>query len=180
MLVALYRATFTSNHVSSHLVMTQGPIPAPELKVQKWLNTDQHLRLESLRGRVVAIFAFQMLCPACVENSIPQAKKVHAMFEKHDLQVLGLHTVFEHHHAMTEVSLTAFLYEYRVAFPVAIDQPSENIEDNPIPQTMREYQTGGTPSLLLIDRQGNLRKHKMGHEDDLVLGAELMSLLNET
>jgi len=103
--------------------MTQGPIPAPELKVQKWLNTDQHLRLESLRGRVVAIFAFQMLCPACV---------------------------------------------------------SENIEDNPIPQTMREYQTGGTPSLLLIDRQGNLRKHKMGHEDDLVLGAELMSLLNET
>jgi len=159
--------------------MTKELIKAPPLSVQKWLNTDQDITLEGLKGQVVAIFAFQMLCPGCVENSIPQAKKVHAMFEKHDVQVLGLHTVFEHHEAMTEVSLNAFLHEYRISFPVAIDKPSNDIDNDPIPHTMREYQTGGTPTLLLIDRAGNLRKHKMGHEDDLVLGAELMSLLKE-
>lgn len=160
--------------------MIQEPIKAPPLSVQKWLNTDHDITLDSLKGQVVAIYAFQMLCPGCVENSIPQAKKVHAMFENHDVQVLGLHTVFEHHSAMEEVSLNAFLHEYRVAFPVAIDKPSNDIEAGPIPHTMRNYQTGGTPTLLLIDRAGNLRKHKMGHEDDLVLGAELMSLLDET
>ena len=38
---------------------------------------------------------------------------------------------------------------------------------------------GGTPTLLLIDKEGLLRKHKMGHEADLILGAELMSLISE-
>ena len=36
-----------------------------------------------------------------------------------------------------------------------------------------------TSTLLLIDRQGSLRKHKVGHEDDLILEAEVMSLINE-
>ncbi len=79
---------------------------------------------------------------------------------------------------MTEVSLKAFLHEYRIDFPVAIDMPSD-IDTNPIPKTMATYQMGGTPTLLLFDRQGRLRKHKMGHEQDLVLGAELMALINE-
>ena len=151
---------------------------APELIVQKWLNSDTDLSLESLKGKVVAIFAFQMLCPGCVENSIPQAKKVHALFKNHGVEVLGLHTVFEHHDAMTEVSLKAFLHEYRIEFPVAIDMPSTE-SNNPLPQTMSLYGMGGTPTLLLIDRQGYLRKHKMGHEQDLIVGAEIMSLVED-
>ena len=152
--------------------------PAPELIVEKWLNTDDDISLESLKGKVIAVYAFQMLCPGCVENSIPQARKVNAMFQGSGVKVLGLHTVFEHHRAMTEVSLKAFLHEYKVDFPVGIDMPS-NTPDSPIPKTMSLYNMGGTPTLLLIDKQGQLRKHKMGHEDDLVLGAQLMSLLDE-
>lgn len=151
---------------------------APELIVQKWLNVDEPLFLEKLRGKVVIIFAFQMLCPACIEHSIPQAKRVYQTFASQDLVVLGLHTVFEHHAAMREESLKAFLHEYRVSFPVGIDLPSQ-IENYPIPQTMQTYQTQGTPTLLLIDRQGYLRKHKFGHEKDLVLGADIMTLLGE-
>ena len=152
--------------------------PAPELLVQKWLNADEPLSLEKLRGKVVAIFAFQMLCPACIERSIPQAKRVHQIFSSKDVAVIGLHTVFEHHQAMQEESLKAFLHEYRVNFPVAIDLPSED-ENDPIPQTMRTYRTQGTPTLLLFDRNGCLRQHKFGHEQDLVLGAEIMALLRE-
>ena len=151
---------------------------APELIVQKWLNVDEPLSLEQLRGKVVAIFAFQMLCPACIERSIPQAQRVYQTFSAEDVAVLGLHTVFEHHAAMEEVSLKAFLHEYRVSFPVGIDLPSV-IENNPVPQTMRTYRNQGTPTLLLIDRQGYLRKQKFGHEQDLVLGAEIMALLRE-
>jgi peroxiredoxin len=150
---------------------------APELQVQRWLNTDEALSLELLKGKVVVIFAFQMLCPGCVEHSIPQAKKVNELFPKEDVTVIGLHTVFEHHDAMSEVSLKAFLHEYKVSFPVAVDMPSG--DESPIPKTMKTYETRGTPTLLLVDRKGYLRKHKMGHEMDLILGAEIMQLMME-
>ena len=151
---------------------------APELIVEKWLNTDNNLSLKSLRGKVVAIFAFQMLCPGCVEHSIPQAKKLQALFSEGDVQVIGLHTVFEHHAAMAETSLKAFLHEYGVSFPVAIDVASTTTGD-PLPKTMRLYGMRGTPSLLLIDKSGKLRKHKFGREHDMAIGAEVMMLMNE-
>lgn len=151
--------------------------PAPELITQKWLNGEQNITLESLRGKVVMVVAFQMLCPGCVEVSIPQAKNAFAAFSSDEVAVIGLHTVFEHHEAMREASLKAFLHEYRVEFPVAIDKPSGT--DSPIPKTMELYRMRGTPTILLIDRQGYLRKQQFGHIPDLVLGAELMNLVLE-
>ena len=147
----------------------------PELQVQSWLNTDEALSLEKLRGKVIAIFAFQMLCPGCVQYSIPQARQVHAMFNKEDVAVIGLHTVFEHHEAMTETSLKAFAHEYRLEFPIGIDMPAS--DGSPTPKTMSAYQMSGTPTLLLIDRDGYLRKNKFGHEQDLIVGADIASLV---
>ncbi len=91
--------------------------------------------------------------------------------------MIGLHTVFEHHAAMQEVSLRAFIHENRIHFPVGIDSPSD--DSSPLPKTMGRYQMQGTPTLLLIDREGNLRKHQFGHEQDLILGAELATLIAE-
>lgn len=168
----------TQGQNESLKAMTQKLIEAPELEVQKWLNTKEDLSLKKLRGKVIAIYAFQMLCPGCVEHSIPQARNVFASFNPDDLIVIGLHTVFEHHQAMAETALKAFIHEYKIKFPVAIDTPSEKDYD-PIPKTMRTYNMAGTPSLILIDRLGFLRKYKMGHEHDLKLGAELMALMKE-
>lgn len=149
---------------------------APELIVSKWLNTETELSLEKLKGKVVAIHAFQMLCPGCILHGIPQAKKLSDMFSREHVAVLGLHTVFEHHEGMQEKSLRAFLHEFRVKFPVGIDQPSTGME---IPQTMNLYQMRGTPTWLIIDRQGYLRLHAFGQVDDLVLGSEITKLAME-
>lgn len=151
-------------------------IKAPELITQKWLGANAPLSLESLRGKVVMISAFQMLCPGCVEVGLPQAQKVHNAFSKDEIMVLGLHTVFEHHEAMREESLKAFLYEYRLSFPVGIDMPSES---GAFPKTMEAYAMQGTPTTILIDHHGRLRKKQLGHTPDLLLGAELMSLIKE-
>lgn len=151
--------------------------PAPELEVDRWLNTREPLSLESLRGRVVLIEAFQMLCPGCVSHGLPQAKRVAETFSRDDVVVLGLHSVFEHHDAQGRPeALEAFLHEYRIAFPVGIDRPSDG---GGVPKTMATYRLRGTPTLILIDRQGRLRKSRFGFEDDLVLGAEIMALLQE-
>jgi len=83
----------------------------------EWLNTPAPLDLEAQRGRVVVACAFQMLCPGCVSHAIPQLKALHELFTPLGVVVVGLHTVFEHHAAMTTTALRAFLHEYRVCCP---------------------------------------------------------------
>jgi len=124
----------------------------------------------------VLLHTFQMLCPGCVLHAIPQAQKVAAMLRETDLAVIGLHTVFEHHEAMTPVSLEAFIHEYRIAFPVGVDKPGES---SPVPQTMAAYGFRGTPSTVLIDRRGFIRHHGFGQEDDIALGLRIGMLLAE-
>lgn len=151
--------------------------PAPEWEVDQWLNAAAPLSLAALRGRVIIAGAFQMLCPGCVSELIPQLRQAHALFKGAEVSVLGLHTVFEHHDAMGPVSLKAFLHENRISFPVAIDKPQ--MPKMTIPKTMEIYGMEGTPTMLLIDRNGNLRRQKFGHVPDMQLGAEIMSLLGE-
>jgi hypothetical protein len=148
---------------------------APALHVSQWFNTDDALALDALLGRVVVIEAFQMLCPGCVAHGIPQAQRIHEAFSRDDVVVLGLHTVFEHHAAMTPVALQAFLHEYKVGFPVGVDAAQES----GMPATMQAYSMQGTPTLLLVDALGRLRKQWFGGASDLTVGAEIMRLIVE-
>jgi peroxiredoxin len=149
---------------------------APEWSVSQWFNAAAPITPGGLRGRVVMLHAFQMLCPGCVAHGTPQAQRAHQLFRNTDLAVVGLHTVFEHHAAMTPVSLEAFIHEYRLTFPIGVDEASG---DSPLPQTMRRYEMRGTPTTILIGRDGTLRHHGFGQEDDLALGAIIGTLLAE-
>lgn len=120
----------------------------------QWFKTDQPLRVVDLRGQVVLIHAFQMLCPGCVIHAIPQARQVHEQFADQGVAMIGLHTVFEHHDAMQPHALAAFIHEYGLRFPVGVDA-------------------------LVVDRQGRLRLRHFGHVPDLPLGAILGRLLSE-
>lgn len=155
--------------------MSAAPQPAPSWQVSQWFNAPDGFCLESLRGRVVVLEAFQMLCPGCVSHGLPQAQRVCTAFSGEQVAVVGLHTVFEHHRAMTPTALEAFLHEYRIGFPVGVDVPG----DGPIPRTMQAYAMQGTPTLVLIDANGMLRDQYFGQVSDLVLGARIATLLAE-
>ncbi len=148
----------------------------PDLDVSHWFNTSVPLDLAKLRGHVVFIHAFQMLCPACVSHGLPQTQRVQRLFRDTDLQVIGLHTVFEHHAAMGPDALQAFIHEYRLTFPIGVDTASQ---DSPIPSTMQRYGMRGTPTTIIIGRDGTLRHHRFGIEDDLLVGAWLAGALAE-
>jgi peroxiredoxin len=150
--------------------------PAPELQTSHWLNADSPISLASLRGRVVVVHAFQMLCPGCVSHGLPQATKISETFPEADVAVIGLHTVFEHHAVMGVNALKAFVHEYRIGFPVGVDQASAGSD---MPLTMQAYSMQGTPSLVLIDRKGIVRLHRFGRMDDMHLGALLGQLVME-
>ena len=151
------------------------PESPPELVVTRWLNASQPLSLASLRDRVVVVLAFQMLCPGCVEHAIPQAKRLRARFRPEQVAILGLHSVFEHHAVMTSAALEVFVSEFKLPFPVAIDEP----DGTGLPRTMAAYQMQGTPTLLIFDRAGRLRRHYFGRPDDIMLAAEIMALAIE-
>ncbi|GEL17967.1 TlpA family protein disulfide reductase [Pseudonocardia asaccharolytica] len=155
--------------------MNAEPAPAPELDVTEWLNAGP-LTLAGLRGRVVVLEAFQMLCPSCVSHSLPQAKRVAATFSSDDVVVLGLHTVFEHHEAMGPVSLRAFAHENRLTFPIAIDRHDDH---DPTPVTFARYGMRGTPTTVLVDRAGQVRNQAFGSVPDLALGAQIAALAAE-
>lgn len=160
--------------------MRPGDDTAPELRVSHWFNSEKPITLHGLRGKVVFIHAFQMLCPACVMSAMPQAVRMWRHYRegphRDAVVVLGLHTVFEHHHVMTPAALEVYLHEFRVPFPVAFDAPGGN---GPIPHTMQAYETQGTPTTLLIDAAGRLRKHQFGVEPDQQLIADIDQLIAE-
>ncbi|ADE15141.1 alkyl hydroperoxide reductase/ Thiol specific antioxidant/ Mal allergen [Nitrosococcus halophilus Nc 4] len=149
---------------------------APEWNIAQWFNTSQPLQLADLRGKVVVIHAFQMLCPGCVVHGLPQTQKIYNTFDANDVAVIGLHTVFEHHEVMTPQALEAFIHEYRYTFPIGVDQPDG--QSGP-PLTMRAYGMHGTPTLILIDHNGYIRKHSFGRDDDMGIGADIATLISE-
>ena len=149
---------------------------APDLQIQEWLNTTESISLSELRGKVVVLHAFQMLCPGCVSHGIPQAIKIHNAFSRDDVVVLGLHTVFEHHAVMNPAALKVFMHEYKIPFPVGIDTA---LSGHPIPLTMQAYELRGTPSMVIIDRFGYVRLSHLGQIDDLHVGAILGQLIAE-
>lgn len=147
--------------------------PALPWETTEWFNSEP-LNLAQLHGRVVVLEAFQMLCPSCVSHALPQAVRLSRAFGD-DLAVIGLHTVFEHHRAMTPTSLKAFLHEYRIPFPVGVDALRSA---HPAPVTFSRYRMQGTPTTVLIDRDGMLRGQKLGPVDDMALAAAVTRLLD--
>jgi hypothetical protein len=149
---------------------------SPPLQVSQWLNSPKPVTLDGLRGRVVVLHTFQMLCPGCVSHGLPQALRIHRLFPQDRVAVIGLHTVFEHHDVMGPQALRVFLDEYRIPFPVGVDQADPG---GPLPLTMQAYGLRGTPSVVVFDPQSRVRLSHFGQIDDLQLGAVIGQLLAE-
>ena len=149
---------------------------APALQVSHWFNTLVPICLPPLRGKVVVVHAFQMLCPARVATGLPQARHIQALFSERDIVVIGLHTVFEHHAVMGADSLEVFVHAHALTYSIGIDQPC--VQGN-IPLIMQAYGLRGTPSLVVLDRLGRIRLNHFGHIDDLRIGALLGQLVAE-
>ena len=155
---------------------TTTPIHLSQLVTDQWLNSTDHQAGPELQGRPVFIHTFQMLCPGCILHSLPLVKEVRMAFPKSELHVIGLHTVFEHHEAMGITSLQAFLHEFQLTHPIAIDSPST---DDHRPQTMRRWNLRGTPSYLLFDSAGELALHQFGSISSVELGAAIARLIGQ-
>lgn len=143
------------------------------IDASEWINSEP-VRLNGPDTSLNLIVVFQMLCPACVIHSIPQVKKAQLIFSEVGVQFIGLHSVFEHHHAMTSEHLRVFLHEFRVDFPVAVDARNG---DSRVPMTMERYQFRGTPTTLIVSRSGEILQHYFGVQGDMEFAANIQKYL---
>ena len=169
---------------------------APPWVVSDWCNLPEGATPPStlaLQGRVIALYAFQFRCRGCVERALPQAQEVARIFAGAEVDVIGLHTVFEAHTTMSAEALRVFLAEHAITFPVGVDAHDPNwsflaplganlgaageVACLGQPRTMLAYAMQGTPTLVLIDRQGLIRRQTLGPVADLQVGADIATLL---
>ena len=151
------------------------PENPPELEISQVFNTSEVPTLAKLKGKVVVLLGFQMLCPGSLRHALPQAERLARSFNSDEVAVLALHMVFENHKDMAPSMLEPFIKTENITIPVLVDEPS----GSGIPKTMAAYAMQGTPTLLVFDRQGRLRRHYLGAVDDVRLGAEIMALCLE-
>ncbi len=149
--------------------------PAPAIEASQWINSEA-TSISDLLGQVVVLSFFQMLSPGCAAHSIPQTKKIYELYRSHDVRLIGIHSVFEHHEVMTPEALKVFVHEYKLKYPIAVDLASSQ---GVVPKTMSAYDIQGTPSLVLIDRMGHVRYSYFGMLEDMLLGSMIGQLLAE-
>lgn len=151
------------------------PENPPEFQASAWFNAETPPTIKDLKGKVVVLAAFQQHCPGSLRHGIPQAARLAASFNDDEVVVIGLNTPFEEAKAQDKAALETFVADHGLTFPVALDKT--NGKD--LPKTMEAYEIQGTPTVLIFDRQGRLRRHYLGQVDDLRLGAEVMALTIE-
>jgi hypothetical protein len=131
------------------------PVPAPDWEVSAWLNEDPG-SLRDHRGQVMVIGFFQLWCPASREFSVPLLQRWRALYGgREDIAITLVHSVFEGHDYQSPERLREFIRENGILQPVGIDAYDD--ADELVPVTMRRFETGGTPHLVIVDKDGMLR-----------------------
>lgn len=149
---------------------------APEWVISEWINS-AGLTLEDLQGKVIVIDFFQLWCPGCNEFSIPLMEKwMRKYSDRRDIQLIGIHTVFEGHPQQTPERLRQYVKEKNITYPVGIDK---YVSNQKLPETMIRYHTRGTPEMAIIDKQGRIRFQHFGGFSPEIAEDLINDLLNE-
>lgn len=115
--------------------------PAPVLAVERWLNTEEPLDAEKLRGKVVMVSFWATWCRHC-HTAVPTLNELQEKYADQGLVLIGV-CAQRGHETMGEKAA-----ELGMRFPIAADT---------IGRTARDYRVDGYPDYYFIDRTGKLR-----------------------
>jgi RNA polymerase sigma factor (sigma-70 family) len=126
--------------------------PAPPLQVVGW--TDGKSRsLVDYRGKVVFLDFWGIWCGACL-NEMPNLERLKQKYEPRGVVFLSIHTPGE------EIEkIHRFLDLKKSSLVSALDEHRRQPENSYNGVTADRYGVRGYPTLVLIDRQGNLAFH---------------------
>ena len=124
---------------------------APEIKGEKWINTDKELSLEDLRGKVVLIEFWTFGCYNC-KNTLPKMKEWYSKYTGDSFEMIGIHCPeFDRERNFDNVKES--VSELGIKYPVATDNEFYN---------WYNYDVHAWPTIFIIDKKGNIRYQKVG------------------
>lgn len=118
---------------------------APEWKIQEWSDGEER-KLSDFRGKVVLLEFWGIWCSPCI-NAIPVMKELHERYRDRDVVFLSIHTAGEE---MSRVKRMLKDKDWNVLAGLDVE------EANGSGETVRRYAIQGFPTLILIDRNGNI------------------------
>lgn len=128
---------------------------APSFGVDEWIQTNgkSSLDIEDFKGKVLYLYGFQAWCPGCHSHGFPTLKKL-AQYYKNDKDVafVAVQTTFEGFSTNTIQAAKKIIKDYNLTMPVGHSGLNHQRS-----QLMRNYNTGGTPWTIVIDKKGIVR-----------------------
>jgi thiol-disulfide isomerase/thioredoxin len=124
--------------------------------VTEWINLPpgtQALDIDDLRGKVVYMLGFQTWCPGRHSRGFPTLKQLIREYENaDDVAFVAVQTVFEGYSTNTPPGAWETARRYQLDIPVGHDGRAGRRS-----VLMGRYRTGGTPWVVIIDKQGTVR-----------------------
>lgn len=128
---------------------------APNWSISEWMQLPEGvttLNVNDFRGKVLYLYFFQSWCPGCHSSGFPTLQNLHREFaDDDDVAFVVVQTTFEGHeqNGADKLLPTAERYGLRIPF-------GQSAGASGTPEIMREYRTGGTPWVVLINKQGDV------------------------
>lgn len=130
--------------------------PAPEWAVSKWHQLPKgkkDLNVSDYKGKVLYLYFFQSWCPGCHSQGFPTLKKLHDKFkDDKGVEFAVIQTTFEGHRTNTASKLAPTAAKYKLPIPFG-----QSAGDRGNPEIMQKYRSGGTPWVVVIDKNGKVQ-----------------------
>lgn len=140
---------------------------APEFGVKTWVQShNPNLDIGDLKGKVIYIATFQDGCPYCHRYGLPALQALEEVYKgDKNVQLIAIQTAFEDEGEYDIESAKNVINEYGYKIPVG--NSDRDKYDRPV--FMDRYQTGGTPWVIVIDKQGIIRYSDFQLHEDLAM-----------